>query len=377
MPLRRTPPAQDPIAHVAAGGNHTLLLTKKGCVYAAGCNTNGRCGPASHAEETLLRFRRVVLTDAATGERVDTFKCVSATWEGSILVAGVRTAQSGVSVDKLFILGSSPNAALGLLPSTSNSGANVVQSGTSIPGFPPPNTSIHALASGMGHTVVILSNGDVYGWGGSRKGQLGEALREQRTVWLPAKVEGIPFAAQSAVCGREFSVVCGERGRGEFVVLGDAGNRWRVLDVPASLRGTGTGEEGGIRGFVDVGASWHGVYVHAALQNTSRAAPGSDSESASAALIAWGRNDRGQLPPDGLPSPVKMAVGSEHVLALLGDGSVAAFGWGEHGNCGPDTDDRGNVAGRYSSIPLDAVLAGGGRVIGLGAGCATSWIVAE
>jgi protein ATS1 len=217
----------------------------------------------------------------------------------------------------------------------------------------------------MGHSIAVLSNGDVYGWGGSRKGQLGETLKDQKIVCAPAKVQGIPFAAQSAVCGREFSAVCGDYARGEFVVLGDKANRWGILDVPASLRNTGSGGSG-ISGFSGIGASWHGIYIHAI-----------SAEPGSAPLIAWGRNDRGQLPPDNLPSPAKMAVGSEHVLVLMRDGALAAFGWGEHGNCGPDTDERGNVAGRYSLIPMEAVLADGGRVVSLGAGCATSWIVNE
>lgn len=367
------PPAtDDAIVCIAAGGNHTLLLTESGCVYAAGSNTDGRCGLDMSDSENLLSFRRVVLSDAETGSRVDTFKCVSATWEGSILVASVQKFGSrGVYEDKVFVTGSSPKGELGLqLQSTSTPSDSVVQTGSSIPVFPPQGTNVISLASGMGHTIAVLSNGDVYGWGGSRKGQLGETLKDLKIVWTPAKVEGVPFAAQSAVCGREFSVVCGDRGKGEIVVLGDKANRWGVLDVPGSLRDMGSNGSGGVLGFSSIGASWHGIYIHATSQTST-------PEPDSAPLTAWGRNDRGQLPPDNLPPPVKLAVGSEHVLVLLRDGAVAAFGWGEHGNCGPDTDERGNVAGRYSLITLDAVLAGDERVIGLGAGCATSWIVTE
>lgn len=365
------PVTDDAIVHIAAGGNHTLLLTQRGCVYAAGCNTDGRCGLDKSDPENLLSFRRVVLTDAETGSRIDTFKCVSATWEGSILVASMaKSDDMDVQRDKVFVMGSSPKGELGLqLQSTSTPGDSVVRPGSSIPAFPPQGTKVIALASGMGHTIAVLSNGDVYGWGGSRKGQLGETLKDQKTVWAPAKVERIPFTAQSAVCGREFSVVCGDRGKGEFVVLGDKANRWGVLDVPA-LRDMGSNGNGGVLEFSSVGASWHGIYIHATSQNST-------AEPDSAPLIAWGRNDRGQLPPGNLPPPVKLAVGSEHVLVLMRDGAVAAFGWGEHGNCGPDTDERGNVAGRYSLIPLDAVLAGDERVIGLSAGCATSWIVTK
>lgn len=350
----------DEIVHIAAGGNHTLLLTKRGCVYAAGCNSDGRCGPEPPASfhnenlegsidgDDLLRFRRVILTDPETGVTVEFFKCISATWEGSVLVA-VNPSIANDS-DIVFVLGLSPKGELGLGPDVS------ATHGTSLPQL--RGTSITALASGMGHSVAILSNGDVFGWGGARKGQLGDSLKSQKIAWTPTKVEGIPFRATAAVCGREFTVVFGQREAGEFVVLGDRANRWGVMDVP-SLSG---------RGYSDIGASWHGIYVHNIPGEEKSAPP----------VVAWGRNDRGQLPPPGLPEPVKIAVGSEHVLALLEGGVVATFGWGEHGNCGPDTGESGNVSGTYNVISLpDSVRAGGASVIGVGAGCATSWLIVK
>lgn len=97
--------------------------------------------------------------------------------------------------------------------------------------------------------------------------------------------------------------------------------------------------------------------------------------------MAWGRDDRGQLPPGDLrggASLKKIAVGSEHGLALLGgdddERTVVAFGWGEHGNCGTEIDERGNVRGRYNvvDIPFQGEKE---RVIGIAGGCATSWII--
>jgi protein ATS1 len=128
------------------------------------------------------------------------------------------------------------------------------------------------------------------------------------------------------------------------------------MDVP-SLNG---------RGYKDIGASWHGIYVHVVL--------GAEK---SASLVAWGRNDRGQLPPPGLPEPVKIAVGSEHVLALLEGGEAVTFGWGEHGNCGPDTDESGNVSGTYNVVSLPDSVRVGAKIVGVGAGCATSWLIVE
>lgn len=398
------PPPDDTILRIVAGGNHTLLLTENGYVYAAGCNVDGRCGPTPAQIESalddsvhkkrqdtesleadgkgdLLRFRRVILPDTVSGSTVERFRHISAAWEGSMLVGSVRRDISGSTTtaptqgehfeDRIFVLGSSPRGELGLGAGFPSS----VRPGTTIPSFPPPNTEITALASGMAHSVAVLSNGDVYGWGAARKGQLGDLVKSAKIVWAPVKIEGIPFFARGATCGREFTVVFGEKGKGEFTVLGEKGNRWGVLDVPAQL--------GGGRPFVDIGASWHGVYVHvqtAVLKSDGedgRDSPGSGSDTGPGPLVAWGRNDRGQLPPLDLPPVARLAVGSEHVVALLENGSVAAFGWGEHGNCGPVTDSMGNVFGLYQLVSLPESVTAGEKVVGVGAGCATSWLIVK
>lgn len=335
----------DEVVRIAAGGNHTLILFRSGAVYAAGCDEDGRCGGYAvgnegEGEGSVLKFMRIVVEDAADGKKVKRFKHISATWEGTILVSSDEDGEA-----KVFVLGSGAKGELGLGHQTTRAVRPV-----RIPEFPPRGTNIISISSSVGHTVVVLSNGDVYGWGASRKGQLGESAKDQKIVWSPVKVEGIQFHATDVACGREFTVVIGNKERGEFVILGPAGpDRWRILsDAPLPAD---------VAGFSLVAASWNGIYIHA-----------SDGS-----IRAWGRNDKGQLPPSDLPRPSKVAVGSEHALALLGDQKVVAFGWGEHGNCGPETDAQGNVKGRCNEIPLPA--ADGAKIIGLGAGCATSWMV--
>ncbi|KAJ6032118.1 hypothetical protein N7540_002850 [Penicillium herquei] len=402
------------IIQIVAGGNHTLLLTQKGHVYASGCNTDWRCGPdldsfteeqPRNGGENLLRFRRVILTDNVTGLRTDTFKHVSATWEGSILVANAAINagdEKPTHQDKVFVLGSSPKGELGLRCDTGNT---MIIPGTSIPDFPPTGTQISALASSMGHTVAVLSNGEVYGWGGARKGQLGDELKGEKIIWTPKRINGIPFPTTGAVCGREFTVLLGKKTEMEFMVLGNRENRWGILDVVdseglrlrirkwrtdgAGTEGEGTREEemekasvdsssaAGKWGLGQIGASWHGIYAHVNLGESLFDARAGSMGKSETVLIAWGRNDRGQLPPPDLPALDELAVGSEHVLALLRDGSVVAFGWGEHGNCGPETDPHGNVAGLFKLVPLADVLADRKRVVGVGAGCATSWLIVD
>ena len=341
-PVANSDGKTDDVLRIAAGGNHTLVLFRSGRVYAAGWNGDGRCGVTSQkdaakddgSEDALLRFRRVILTDSETGNRVDTFRDVSATWEGSFFVA------DGV----VYVLGSGAKGELGLgmaTPRTTAEEPRVMFD------FPPSGAKARCISSGMGHSVVVLSNGEVYGWGGARKGQLGEAAKAQKIIWTPARITDVPFRTTAAVCGREFTVLMGDKGAGEFAILAAEDDKWGILSRrPNSLE----------RGYKEITASWHGVYVH---QNDS-------------SVLAWGRNDRGQLPPADLGDVRQLAVGSEHSLALLEGDAVVAFGWGEHGNCGPHPDAQGNVKGGYNRIPVDAE---GGRVVGIAAGCATSWII--
>ncbi len=84
----------------------------------------------------------------------------------------------------------------------------------------------------MGHVVAVLNNGEVYGWGNGRKGQLG-AL--EGIVHSPRKVEGLDFKVVRAACGREFTCLFGSSEGAEMLVLGS--DKWRVrTDAPSMLQ---------------------------------------------------------------------------------------------------------------------------------------------
>jgi protein ATS1 len=331
------------VKRIVAGGNHTVILFDNGAAYAAGSTEHGRCGMVSASEtasSTPLqrKFRRVILR-RSDGCLVDAFRDVSATWAATFLASA--------SGDKVFALGAGDKGELGLGAGFTETSST--ESVMSVPGFPPRDTLVHSIASGMGHTVVVLSSGDVFGWGAARKGQLGQSAVPRKVVWSPEMVDGVPFKADRVACGREFTVISGIGWDGyrDYTILGS--DKWGVISgaPPQALM---TGES--------VSTSWHGVYVH----------------EHDLSITAWGRNDRGQLPPPTLPRTSQIATGSEHVIASFPDQkTVVVFGWGEHGNCGPDTDAQGNVNGRWNTIPLP--VDENAIVVGVGAGCATSWIV--
>jgi protein ATS1 len=69
----------------------------------------------------------------------------------------------------------------------------------------------------------------------------------------------------------------------------------------------------------------------------------------------------------------KIAIGSEHVVALSAAGDVLTWGWGEHGNCGPQVENN-DVKGRWNVIASSKFIPPGSKIGEIGAGCATSWV---
>lgn len=309
------------VHQIAAGGNHTIYVGSNGKVTAHGSNGSGQCN--LYHGEGLESYR-----GASKG-----YSDVSATWTASILLE----ADGGL----LFSCGEGLHGELGLGQETKQT-TSLRQISES---WSPTNRPIQ-LTSSMAHTVVVLCNGDVWGWGKNRHGQLGEPAVD---VWLPRKIQGIPFSAKKAVCGKDFTCVIGDPSEGKIHFLGHGRSNAR-FGLPSSLPQA-------MPGWKDIAASWGSMFIVTANDE----------------LVGFGRNDHGQLPPPRLPQVQAIAAGSEHCLALpqLSSDVVLAWGWGEHGNCGTPTDKNGDVAGRWNEIEVRSLNTS------IFAGCATSFMVTE
>ena len=223
-------------------------------------------------------------------------------------------------------------------------------------------TKIASVAAGMSHVILVLEDGRCFGWGSCRKGEIGEnrwvdeedvqsstttkkMMPQRKSQWTSKRVEiNTNAKVKKAICGKEWTLLQLEDG--SHLKLGL--DRWlstrHVLDIQYRLK-----DARGIYG------SWGSLY---ALMDDG-------------SVQAIGRNDRGQLPPDKLPAIAKFAAGSEHAVALTKDGEVISWGWGEHGNCGGKEDV---VASGWNAISVD--LEEGWHVVNVGAGCATTFIIA-
>lgn len=294
---------------VICGGNHTLLLTKSGQIFAVGDNRVGQCGLSLSVVE---KFTLVPQMDGS--KWVD----AAAGWEYSILVN---------ESNKVFCCGSGRNGELGLSQATESPYL------TEVFKF---DHRVTKIASSIHHTVVLLENGETFGWGNNKKGQLGFS-KEQKVVWQPTRLSLSPVRDYSLA--RDFSVFLLTDG---IRIAGKCSE-----SLPDILENSYTSA-------CQVHCMWTSAHVFV------------DGK-----VISAGNNSHGQLIPI-CSFPIKqVAIGSEHGLLLDGSNAVKSWGWGEHGNCGSQPGES-VVYCRFSTL-----YSGPGKVCGIWGGCATSWVAIE
>ncbi|KAF1947886.1 RCC1/BLIP-II [Clathrospora elynae] len=323
-----TPPPLEDVTAIRSGDNHTLFLNKNGSIFGVGDNRKGQLG--SWAKLSRVNIFKQVHNGA--------FSLIAATCESSAyVIPSMDRTQGSVRTD-----GSGQWGELG----RGNDVTSVVYAIFDPAPFIPIASSgrVIDLAAGVWHYVAIVDDGSVYGWGKARLGQLGEELSGKVTV--PTKIEGIPFKPAKVVCGKDFTYLVGDPSTGEHTLLGR--DKFNIIsNMPAD-----------VKGWKDIGATWHAIFVLF------------DGGS----LIAWGKENMWQLLPPNLPPLDKIAVGSDHILALTKDRKLISWGWGKHGNCGDLSKiehevKNDMVSGFWSEIDIP------GQVEMIGAGFCTSFVV--
>jgi protein ATS1 len=321
------PPKLEDIRSIHGGDNHTLILTHGvlGKVYCAGDNRRGQA--LLTVEEEIPRLEEFKRMSSAVS-------LIAATCESSALVI-TRAVDTG---SRILTQGHGQWGELGYdVTAFSKSGPGVSE-------VEPLPGKVVDIAGGVWHYVAIVEGGSVYGWGKARLGQLGDNLSGKVTT--PTRLEGIPFKPVRVTCGKDFTYLVGDPSTGEHIVLGK--DKFNIVsDMPPN-----------IAGWKDIGATWHAIFV---LFNDGR-------------LIAWGRNSMWELIPPDLPPIEKIAIGSEHVLAVTKDGKLISWGWGKHGNCGNFSNvgekvKNDMISGFWNEIDVP------GDVEFIGAGYCTSCVV--
>ena len=305
---------------VVAGGNFSVVLFESGQIFLAGRIFSEESEHGLSSKNALDRFTPLHLPNS---QKV---KLCAASWEALHVVTGA---------DEIFACGRGSQGELGLGHETTLS-RDLVPLGC----FLPDGVKVVDIVSGIYHTLVLLDNGELFGWGNGRKGQVG---LPHAIVWKPRRLEGIGFCVSGIACGKDFSVLVGRGAKSKLAVIGS--DKWLVRsDAPTA-----------IPNWNQLDATWGGVTV---LLEDGRSK-------------SWGRSDRGQLGPAEDTDVVSIAAGSEH-LVLIKKSGIICHGWGEHGNCGPVVDAEGNARAVPAPLKLpDAVSKT--DIEGVGAGCATTF----
>lgn len=324
---------------IVFGASHTLLLFPDGKVFASGSNESGQCG--IQGCPLLKEFTEL------PGRWAE----VAAGWEFSVL----RSVEGNI-----YSCGKGPKGELGL-----GKDIREAQVPTKIDMEVFTQVSaIKQIKASVNHVIVQLENNAFVGWGACRRGQLGEFLldvegtqqKNPLALWAPTQ---LPFCeAQDYCLGRDRTILL----RDKIDIAGRA-LEFEGLSMSAALdeielnhetnesKESKESKEGKESKEMKVQCGWSSLHV---LQMNH--------------LQGFGKNAHGQIFPSSLiQEPIQdYEVGSEHGVILVKSGQVYAWGWGEHGNCGPGHNDFGITK-----------LLEGRQVVGMKCGLASTWIITK
>lgn len=314
---------EEPIC-MAFGGNHTIISTKSG-IYGSGSNSTGQLGLSSI--ESVNHFTKIDSKSSSCNWRL-----ASCGWEFSVLVN---------DENEIYVSGLGLKGELGL-----GNKMTKVDCFTKID-FRFPDTIV-LIKSSLNHTIVKLQNGQFYGWGVSRKGQLGST--NEKVIWEPTILQFEPCIKNSEfTVGRDFTVLYNEA---EIHILGNNERIRNGLNERKFSKDKQFNE--------NISSMWSSIHIEA-----------------NGVLDSIGNNSHGQFFPNTEGQFSKFAIGSEHGLAVSTQAAsdcVFAWGWGEHGNCGEQPETKQNDV-VFSSLNKIFTSTSNEQVIGIACGCATSWVI--
>ena len=274
----------------------------------------------------------------------------------------VAVSASGVLADKILVAtaaGSSHSVALccdGTIAAWGNNTYGQLGDGTNNNSDVPVavvmsgalnGKTVVAIAAGFNHSLALCSDGTVAAWGFNSSGQLGNSNNTSSNVPVAVTKTGallnktvVAVAAgynhNLARCADGAVVAWGNNGYGQ---LGN--NTTTNCNVPVAI--TTSGELNGRTVVSLMGGSDHSLAL-----------------CSDGSLVAWGRNNNGQLGNGGpanssIPVAVDssnvlsgrtvtaIATGGWHNLALCSDGTLAAFGRNDNGQLGNNSTNDSNV----------------------------------
>jgi alpha-tubulin suppressor-like RCC1 family protein len=194
---------------ISCGGVHTMVLMSDGSIYGCGSNGSGQLGDGTTTIKTTL----TQMTNS-TGKTPVSISC------------GLTHTMVLMSDGSIYGCGINSNGQLG-------NGTTTFQHTTLTQMTNTTGKTPQSISCGNGHTIVLMSDGSIYGCGFNRIGQLGDGTTTNRTT-LTLMTNSTGKTPQSISCGNDHTMVlmndgyiyaCGSNSRGQ---LGDGTSTNRI-----------------------------------------------------------------------------------------------------------------------------------------------------
>lgn len=324
----------------AAGHEHNLAAGADGKVYAWGRGDSGQMG------------------NGATTNRSTPVASSLPTGAAKLAVGYAHSLAIGTN-GKLYAWGQGNVGALG-------NGTNTVSTTPVAISLPASGTPL-SVAAGAYHSLAIGANGTLYAWGSNINGVLGDGSNTGRYSPVPITLApGVSANAVASGSNAKHSLAMGSNGK--LYAWGE-GTNGQIGDGGATNRSTP----------VQVGLPAGVSAAAVSVGERHSLAIGSDGQ-----LYAWGANTNGQI-GDGSTiqrntplviglapgiTPVAIAAGDSHSLAIGSDGKLYAWGRNDSGQVG-DGSTLQRTTPVLVSLPADvapsAVSAGTAHSLAIGA----------
>ena len=317
------------VTSVAGGAHFSLALLSNGTVMAWGADESDELGEGASSLSEVP-----VLVEGVSGVKA--------------IAAGADFALALRRDGTVIAWGGNESGQLG------DGGSEESEAPVAVKGL----TGVTAIAAGGEHALALTADGKVMAWGEGLHGQLGDS--KDKTSDQPVAVQGITDAKAIAAGGEQSLAVLADGtvkawGANGFGQLGNSAveeedeEGENVSEVPVAVEGVS------------------GATAVAAGARFSLALLGNGS------VLAWGEDKSGQLGDGsvtrseetptqvhGLSTVSALAANGAHGLALLGDGTIMAWGEDKYGELG----DGG--AGEPSDVPVavDGLSAAAGIAAG-------------
>lgn len=358
-PLNQTTFAQVPGLNLGSGitqtmisaSKHVLLVDSQGRVWAWGDNSSGQLGDATSTSRTnpalikgmsgvravsaALLFSVFLKSDGTVWSTVDPTGQLQRV-QG---LAGIVSVSTGISHavalksdGTVWTWGANYNGALGNgLTSTSGDPLQASQ----VPGV----TGVVAVAAGYYNTVVVVSDGTVWGWGENEQGQLLDGTTTTR--YVPIRISGLANVADISVAGKIYALK-----RDGTIWSWGAG----LSPIPV--------QELGLANVVRI-AVWEYSFGYLALTSDGT-------------LWGQGENSHGQFgdgttayrfspaPIQGMSNPAAFAGGWDNTVVVKSDGTVWVTGSNTVGQLGLSTNSYRSTPGSVPGLAGVTTLATGG-----------------